>query len=86
MPTKKKTTARKPTAKKTTKPKTAKRPRAAKSSALDAAVKVLGEAKAPLTTKEMIESMQAKGYWKSPGGQTPDRTLYTVETMLPKSC
>jgi hypothetical protein len=28
--------------------------------------------------------MAAKGYWKSPGGQTPAATLYTVVTMLPK--
>jgi hypothetical protein len=49
-----------------------------KASALDAAVKVLGESKEPLTTKEMIDTMQSKGYWKSPGGKTPDRTLYSA--------
>ena len=49
-----------------------------KTSALDAAAKVLGESKEPLTTKEMIDAMQAKGYWKSPGGKTPDRTLYSA--------
>ena len=49
-----------------------------KVSALDAAVKVLGESKEPLTTKEMIDAMAAKGYWKSPGGKTPDRTLYSA--------
>lgn len=49
-----------------------------KTSALDAAAKVLGETKDPLTTKEMVEAMQAKGYWKSPGGKTPDRTLYSA--------
>lgn len=49
-----------------------------KASALDAAAKVLGESKAPLTTKEMIDAMGAKGYWKSPGGKTPDRTLYSA--------
>jgi hypothetical protein len=49
-----------------------------KTSALDAAVKVLGGSKEPLTTKEMIDAMQAKGYWKSPGGKTPDRTLYSA--------
>jgi hypothetical protein len=26
----------------------------------------------------MIEAMSAKGYWKSPGGKTPDRTLYSA--------
>lgn len=49
-----------------------------KTSALDAAAKVLGESKEPLTTKEMVEAMSAKGYWKSPGGKTPDRTLYSA--------
>ena len=49
-----------------------------KTSALDAAAKVLGESKEPLTTKEMVEAMAAKGYWKSPGGKTPGRTLYSA--------
>jgi hypothetical protein len=54
------------------------KPRAKKTGALDAAAKVLGEAKAPMTTKEMIDAMAAKGYWKSPGGKTPERTLYSA--------
>ncbi len=61
--------------------KAAKKPRtksAQKTSALDGAVKVLGESKTPLTTREMIEAMSAKGYWKSPGGKTPYRTLYSA--------
>lgn len=49
-----------------------------KLSALDAAVKVLSEAHGPLTTGEMIEAMAKKGYWKSPGGQTPAATLYSA--------
>jgi hypothetical protein len=49
-----------------------------KTSALDAAAKVLGESKEPLTTKQMIEAMAAKGYWKSPGGKTPAATLYSA--------
>jgi hypothetical protein len=55
-----------------------KKPRVKKTGALDAAAKVLGEAKAPMTTKEMIDAMAARGYWKSPGGKTPDRTLYSA--------
>jgi hypothetical protein len=31
-----------------------------------------------MTTKEMIDSLAAKGIWKSPGGKTPDRTLYSA--------
>jgi len=49
-----------------------------KLSALDAAAKVLGESKEPLTAKQMIESMASKGYWTSPGGQTPHATLYSA--------
>ena len=63
---------------KATKKKPATKKANGKTSALDAAAKVLGESKEPLTTKEMIEAMEAKGYWKSPGGKTPDRTLYSA--------
>jgi hypothetical protein len=49
-----------------------------KLSCIDAAAKVLGENKQPLTTKEMIEAMAAKGYWSSPNGQTPAATLYSA--------
>ncbi len=49
-----------------------------KMSALDAAAKVLGESKEPMATKAMIEAMSAKGYWTSPGGQTPHATLYAA--------
>ncbi len=47
-------------------------------SAIDAAAKVLGEAKEPMSSKEMIEAMAVKGYWKSPGGKTPHATLYSA--------
>ncbi len=48
-------------------------------SALDAAVKVLGEAKEPLNCKMMIEAMTAKGYWQpSQGGRTPANTLHAA--------
>ena len=49
-----------------------------KLSALDAAAKVLAEAKEPMTTRRMIEVMAAKGYWSSPGGKTPAATLYSA--------
>lgn len=48
-----------------------------KLSALDAAAKVLSETGEPMTCREMIEAMAAKGYWTSPGGQTPSATLYS---------
>jgi hypothetical protein len=47
-------------------------------SQLQAAVKVLGESKEPLTTKQMVEAMAAKNYWSSPGGKTPHATLYSA--------
>lgn len=47
-------------------------------SALDAAAKVLAEADEPMTAKAMVEQMAAKGYWTSPGGKTPEATLYAA--------
>src|SRR5205823_13862829 len=49
-----------------------------KVSALDAAAKVLAESGAAMTAQAMIEAMAAKGYWSSPGGQTPSATLYSA--------
>ncbi len=74
-------TTEKATAKKAAKTKKAGAPKkqAKKGmSALDAAAKVLAEANEPMSTKEMIEAMAAKGYWKSPGGKTPHATLYSA--------
>ena len=48
-----------------------------KLSALDAAAKVLNETGQPMSCKELIEAMEAKGYWSSPGGKTPSATLYS---------
>jgi hypothetical protein len=60
----------------------AKKPSIAKKlSALGAAAKVLATSKEAMAAAELIEAMSAKGYWKSPGGQTPDRTLYSAITM-----
>jgi hypothetical protein len=47
-----------------------------KLSQLQAAIKVLAEAKEPMNCKALVEAMQAKGYWTSPGGKTPSQTLY----------
>jgi hypothetical protein len=49
-----------------------------KTSALDAAARVLGEEMRPMSTKELIGLMAAKGYWSSPGGKTPAATLYSA--------
>src|SRR5262249_19285665 len=60
------------------KAKKAKEPQAKKTSALDAAFRVLEEAGQPMTCPEMIESMTAKRYWTSPKGMTPAATLYSA--------
>jgi hypothetical protein len=52
--------------------------KAKKTSAIDAAAKLLGGSKTPMTTKEMIDVAAEKGLWKSPGGKTPERTLYSA--------
>jgi len=55
-----------------------KEPKEKRMSGLDAAAKVLQERAEPMSAKEMIEAVEAKGYWKSPGGKTPHATLYSA--------
>lgn len=65
-------------------PKPAKEPKPAKVkgakrlSALDAAAQVLKASAVPMRATEMIAAMEAKGLWKSPGGKTPEATLYAA--------
>lgn len=47
-------------------------------SALDAAAQVLAASEVPMRAKEMIAAMEAKGLWRSPGGKTPEATLYAA--------
>jgi hypothetical protein len=49
-----------------------------KLSCIDAAAKVLADAKEPMTTGALIEAMAAKKLWTSPGGKTPAATLYSA--------
>ena len=72
------TKRKKATKTKATKAKPSKAPKAKKASALDSAAKVLSESKEPMTCKEMIEAMAAKGYWTSAEGKTPANTLYSA--------
>jgi hypothetical protein len=58
--------------------KDATEPQQKKLSALDAAARVLAETGAPMGCKELIGAMAGKGYWTSPGGKTPDATLYSA--------
>ena len=58
---------------------TAPKPQRAKPlSCLSAAAKVLADAGKPMKAQELIEVMEAKGLWKSPGGKTPAATLYAA--------
>jgi hypothetical protein len=63
---------------KAAKPKAAKDAKPRRTSALDAAAKVLASAKEPMRAKDLIEQMAAKGLWTSPGGKTPEATLYAA--------
>jgi hypothetical protein len=59
-------------------PKTPKAPKPKRVSALDAAAQVLAASEVPMRAKEMIAAMEAKSLWKSPGGKTPEATLYAA--------
>ncbi|MBX3405024.1 MAG: hypothetical protein KF699_16560 [Phycisphaeraceae bacterium] len=65
-------------------PKEPKAPRAPKAKkpkrmgVLDAAAQVLAASKVPMRATEMIAAVEAKGLWKSPGGKTPEATLYAA--------
>jgi hypothetical protein len=63
-------------------PKAAKKPKAEpgekKMSALDAAAKLLAETGEAMNCQDLIKGMADKGYWTSPGGLTPQATLYSA--------
>ena len=67
-----------PKPKKTKKGATPREPKPKKLSALNAAARVLSETGQAMSCQEMITAMTAKGYWTSPGGQTPEATLYSA--------
>lgn len=85
QPVKKKLTAaeRRARGKQQTKPdkpapaKKADTPKEKKLSLIDAAVQVLGDAKAPLNTKQMVEQITERGLWSPGSGKTPHATLYS---------
>ena len=62
------------TKKSTTKKATSKP--AKKMSQINAAIEVLRRARKPMSCQEMVEAMKAKRLWSSPGGKTPEATLY----------
>lgn len=68
----------KPTAKRAKRDASPVKPKAGRTSALDAAATVLASAGSPLRAKELIDAMAAKGLWTSPAGKTPEATLYAA--------
>ena len=50
---------------------------AKKLSQVEAAIQVLAKAGEPMNCKAMVEAMTKQGLWASPGGATPDATLYS---------
>ncbi len=70
--------AKKPATKKATKPAAKPTPvNGKKLSQVDAAIQVLAKAGEPMNCKAMVEAMTKQGLWASPGGATPDATLYS---------
>ena len=49
-----------------------------KMGALDAAAIVLADAGKPMRSKDLIAEMAKRGLWTSPGGKTPEATLYAA--------
>jgi hypothetical protein len=47
-------------------------------SAIDAAARVLTASGGEMSAREMVAAMTEKGLWSSPGGKTPDATLYSA--------
>ncbi len=61
-------------------PKSVKEKKAKRVSALDAAATVLRAVGAPMRAVDIIQQMEERGLWKSPGGKTPASTLYAAMT------
>jgi hypothetical protein len=75
MATTKKQPAKKATAAKA-KPKPVPAAPTKKLSQIEAALEVLKTATEPMTCKQMVEAMAERKLWSSPGGKTPEATLY----------
>ncbi len=61
----------------TKKARSAKQAKAKPMSGLDAAAKVLKQAKEPMSAKAIVEAAMAKGLWQS-SGATPHATIYSA--------
>lgn len=49
----------------------------------DAAWRILSDADAPMSAKQIVDAMSSRGLWTSPAGKTPDRTLSTLMLRCP---
>jgi hypothetical protein len=76
--TAKATPAKKPAATKTAATKTAAKKADKKMSQIDAALTILKKSRQPMSCKDLVTAMAEKGLWTSPGGKTPDATLYAA--------
>ena len=47
-----------------------------KMSQMQATMKALGSARKPMSCREIMEAITKKKLWSSPGGKTPEATLY----------
>ena len=52
------------------------KPATKKLSQIEAAIQILGKLKDPMNCIAMVEAMQGQGLWSTPGGATPEATLY----------
>ncbi len=73
----KKTTTKKASTKKSAAQKKTAATGNGKLSGLDAAAQILAKAKEPMGCKDMVEQAIGNGLW-SPGGKTPQATLYAA--------
>lgn len=60
------------------KPKTPKEPKPKRISIIDAAATILREEAQAMDCKTMVMKAAERGLWESPGGATPDATLYSA--------
>ena len=60
------------------KPERAKPQRGKRVSALDAAFTLLSGSESPMSAKDLVAAAAARGLWSSPGGKTPEATLYAA--------
>ncbi len=61
-------------------PKVRREPKPKRMSLLDAAAYILASEPKPLGAKDLVKLVTSAGLWTSPGGKTPEATLYAAMT------